>query len=220
MHNLQKPQNTRFLWTRFHVQERPSSIGVLQPYFKSSEGISCTGLCHGVLTRFAVNFFSYDSLNVRKWRNDYRWATYEDNFSRVLNQEFFFWFTSSRFCKQPVLLEVLAPMSLFLQGIHMRREYRKRTTLCSKSSAIKGLLCAPDPDKCMKGMLISPNYCTSHPRRFCAVGDVVTQRYDILWDWLWDACHMAGVRWESCCEWFCSEEDPHYRLEQSASKLS
>jgi hypothetical protein len=105
------------------------------------------------LTRFAVKFFSYGSLNARKQRNDYRGATYEDNFSCVLNQEFFFWFTSSGFRKQPVSFEVLAPTSLFLWGSHMQRQYHKRTTLRSKSSTIKGLLYAPDPDKCEKGTL-------------------------------------------------------------------
>ncbi len=67
---------------------------------------------------------------------------------------------------------------------------------------------------------ISPNYRASHPWCFCAVGDIVAQRYDVLCDWLWDACHMAGVRWGSRCEGFCSKEGPHYRLEQSARKLS
>ena len=105
------------------------------------------------LTRFAIKKNFYNFLNARKQRNDYWWATYEDNFSRVLNQEIFFWFTSSGFCKQPFLFEVLAPMSLFLQGSHMQREYHKRTTLRSKSSTIKGLLYAPDPDNCKKGTL-------------------------------------------------------------------
>ncbi len=45
----------------------------------------------------------------------------------------FFVFTSSGLCKQPVSFEVLAPASLFLQGSHMQREYRKRTTLRSKN---------------------------------------------------------------------------------------
>ncbi len=148
MHNLQIPQNTRFLQTRFYIQERPSSIGVLQPYFKSSKGISCTSL-----HRFAIDFFSYDLLNARKQRNDYRGATYKDNFSCVLNQEFFFWFTSSGFCKQPILFEVLAPTSLFLRGSHIQREYHKRTTLRCKSSTIKGLLYTPDPDNRKKGTL-------------------------------------------------------------------
>ncbi len=68
--------------------------------------------------------------------------------------------------------------------------------------------------------VISPNYQASHPRCFCAVGDVVVQRYDILCDWLWDACHMAGVRWRSRCKGFLSKEGPHYPFEQSARKLS
>ncbi len=153
VHNLQIPRNTKFLRTRFYVQECPSSVGVLQPYFKSSKGISRTSLCRGILNKIRHWFFSYDLLNARKQRNDYQRATYKVNFSRVLNQEFFFWFTSSRFCKRLVLFKVLAPTSLFLQGIHMQREYRNRTTLHSKNSTIKGLLYAPDPDNCKKGML-------------------------------------------------------------------
>jgi hypothetical protein len=39
------------------IQERLSSVGVIQPYFKSSKGISCTSLRRGVLTRFAVEIF-------------------------------------------------------------------------------------------------------------------------------------------------------------------
>ncbi len=68
--------------------------------------------------------------------------------------------------------------------------------------------------------VISPNYRVSHPRHFCAVGDVVAQRYDVLCDWFWDACHMAGVHWRSRLEGFCSEEGPHYHFEQRARKLS
>ncbi len=44
----------------------------------------------------------------------------------------------------------------------------------------------------------------------------VAWRYDVPWDWLWDACHMAGVHWGSRCEGFCSEEGLHYCLERSA----
>jgi hypothetical protein len=35
----------------------------------------------------------------------------------------------------------------------MQKQYHKRTTLCSKSSTIKGLLYTPDPEKRKKGML-------------------------------------------------------------------
>ncbi len=62
-------------------------------------------------------------------------------------------FTSSGVHKRPVLCEVLAPAFLFPQGSHVQRQYRKRTTLCSKSSTIKGLLYAPDPDNRKKGTL-------------------------------------------------------------------
>jgi hypothetical protein len=65
----------------------------------------------------------------------------------------FFWFTSSEFQKQPVLFEVLAPASFFLQGGHCKGSNRKRTTLRSKSSTSKGLHYAPDPDNREKGML-------------------------------------------------------------------
>ncbi len=114
------------------------------------------------------------------------------------------------------LVEVLAPMSLL---------YKVATC---KNSTIKGLLYAaravPSKDYFMhltlkntkKGCwVISPDYHASHPRHFCAVGDVIAQRYDVLWDWLWDACHMAGVCWGSCCKGFHSKEGPHYCFEQS-----
>ncbi len=68
--------------------------------------------------------------------------------------------------------------------------------------------------------VISPDYRASHPWHFCAVGDIVAQRYDVLCDWLWDACHMAGVRWRSHCKGFCSKEGLHYCFEQSTRKLS
>ncbi len=41
----------------------------------------------------------------------------------------------------------------FLQGSQMQKQYRKRTTLRSKSSTIKGLLYTPDPEKREKEML-------------------------------------------------------------------
>ncbi len=72
-----------------------------------------------------------------------RRATYKGNIPCVLSQEFpFFWFTSIGVQKQPVLVKVSAPTRLGLQGSHVRRQYRKQTTLHSKSSTIKGLLYA------------------------------------------------------------------------------
>jgi hypothetical protein len=173
------------------------------------------------LTRFAVDFFSYKLLNARKQKKYYRWATYEDNFSMFPQPRILFWFTSSGFLKRPILLKYWL----------LRPSFYEEATC--KSSTIKGPLHAakavPSKDyfthlslkNARKGRwVISPDYRASHPRRFCAVGDIVAQRYDILRDQLWDACHMTGVHWGSCCKGFCSKEGPHYRLEQSARKLS
>jgi hypothetical protein len=52
-----------------------------------------------------------------------------------------FWFTSIWVLKRPVSVEVSAPA--WLRGGHVRRKFRKRTTLRSKSSTLKGLLYAP-----------------------------------------------------------------------------
>ncbi len=57
-------------------------------------------------------------------------------------KNFFFWFTSIWVWKQPVSFEVSAPTRLSLQGSHVRRKFRKRTTLRSESSALIGLLYA------------------------------------------------------------------------------
>jgi hypothetical protein len=55
----------------------------------------------------------------------------------------FFWFTSFWVLNRPVSVEVSAPTRLGLRGSNMRRKFRKRTTLRSESSTLKGLLYAP-----------------------------------------------------------------------------
>ncbi len=45
--------------------------------------------------------------------------------------------------ERPISIEVSAPTRLGLRGSHVRRKFRKRTTLCSESSTLKGLLYAP-----------------------------------------------------------------------------
>jgi hypothetical protein len=61
----------------------------------------------------------------------------------ALHQEFlFFWFTSILVRKRLVLVEVSAP-GFFLRGSNVQRKFQKRTTLCSESSTLKGLLYAP-----------------------------------------------------------------------------
>ncbi len=223
-HNLQIPQQSQLFneIQDFYVQDAFSSVRVLQPYFKSSKGIGRTSLHCSVLTRIAIKIFSYDLLNARKQRNHYWQATYEDNFSRVLIQEFpFFWFTSSGFCKQPVSFEVLAPASLFLQGSHMGRNYQKRTTLRSKSSTSKGLLYAPDHDNCKKGMMSDQPRLSriSSMALLCCWGHSCSK----IWrpSWVTLRCMLYGrgtlrIPLQS----ICSEEGPHFCREQSARKLS
>ncbi len=55
------------------------------------------------------------------------------------------------------------------------------------------------------------NHCASRQ-----LGTTADQRYDLPWDWLWDACQMARVRWGTHCKGFFSKEGPHYCIEQSA----
>ncbi len=165
-HNLQIPRSTstRFPKYKFpkykfstdkYVQERPSSVGsATAPYFKASKGISRTSLHRGILTRFAIEIF-FPTIRLTQESKEFIQASY------VRGQLFkcpqpripFFLFTSSGVYKQPVSFEVLAPMFFILRGSHVQRQYQKRTTLRSKSSTIKGLLYAPNPDNRKKGTL-------------------------------------------------------------------
>ncbi len=146
-HNLQIPevqvqgfQNTSFLRTSTYKNALQASK-VLQPYFKASKGISCTSLCHGILTRFAVEVFFLRFAQCKKAKNSYRWATYEGNFSSVLNQEFLFFdsrvavFTSNpshveywllrAFSTRKPCAKAVPETDYFMQW----KQYNKRTTL-------------------------------------------------------------------------------------------
>jgi hypothetical protein len=60
----------------------------------------------------------------------------------ALNQEFLFWFTSIWVLRDPSRLKYWLLRDLSLQGSYVQRKFRKRTTLRSKSSTLKGLLYA------------------------------------------------------------------------------
>ncbi len=204
VHNLQIPQQVFNKIQDFHVQDTFSSVGVLQPYFKSSEGIGCTSLHCGVLTRFAIKIVFLQFAQREKTKKSLLTSYVRGQLltcpqPRIL----FFGSRVAGFASDPSCLKNWLLCPFF---------YKEATC---KGSTGKGLLyaakAAPAKDYFMhltliiarKGRwVISPDYRTSHPRRFCAVGDVVAQRYDILRDWLWDACHMAGVRWGYHCEAF------------------
>jgi hypothetical protein len=149
-------------------------------------------------------FFSYNLLNARKRRNHYWQATYEENFSRVLNQEFLFF--GSRvvgFASNPSRLKYWLLHPFFYKEAICEGSTGKGQPYAAKAVPAKDYFMHLTLIIARKGRwVISPHYCVSHPRHFCAVGDVVAQGYDLLCDWLWDACHMAGVRWGSHCKAF------------------
>ncbi len=92
-----------------------------------------------------------------------------------------------------------------LQGSHMQKKYHGRTTLRTwpwKPQERDAEWSAQNITHHIHG--------ASEP-----LGTTVAWRYDIPRDWLWDACHMAGVRWGSCCKGFHRKEGPHYHFEQS-----
>ncbi len=125
MHNLQiHKQGSK-------IQECPSSVGVLQPYFKSSEGISLTSLSRGVLTRFAIEIVSYKSLNVRK-KNTTNELLTRTNFQRFLNQA-----PRSSFKK------LIISMPSLLRGLHMM-------------SLLKSVLEGLKPQECEQTKLREP----------------------------------------------------------------
>ncbi len=193
----------KFQFTRFNVQGSTYKNSMnkndlqasepLQPYFKSRKGISQTSLRRGVLNKICRQFlflwFAQREKAKKILPTSYVWG----NLSTFPQPRILFWFTSSGFCKRPVSLKYWLLCPFFF-----------KETTC-KSSTVKGLLytakAVSSKDYFMhltlknvkKGRwVISPNYCASHPWHYCAVEDVVAQRYDVLWDWLWDACHMAG----------------------------
>jgi hypothetical protein len=162
----------------------------------------------GYLQDLPLGFFSYDSLNARKWRNYYWWATYEDKFSRVLNQEFLIfgsWVAS--FASGPSCLKYWLMHHFFYKEAICKTSTGQGLPYAANAVPAKDYFTHLTLIIARKGRwVISPNYRASHLWLFCAVGDVVAQRSDVLCDWLWDACHMAGVRWGSRCKAFVARK--------------
>ncbi len=190
--NTSVQQNTRFLCTRTPFKRLLVLQASVAAYLQDSPS----------------RFFSYNLLNARKWRNHYQQATYEDNFSRVLNQEFSFLGSQvAGFASDPSCLKYWLLRSFFYKEAICKGSTRKGLPYAAKAVPAKDYFMHLTPTIASKGRwVISPDYRVSHPRHFCAVGDVVAQRYDVLCDWLWDACHMAGILWGSCCKAFVARK--------------
>jgi hypothetical protein len=155
-----------------------------------------------------LRFFFYNLLNARKHRNHYWWVMFKDNFSRVLNQEFlFFGSRVAGFTSNPSCLKYWLLHPFFYEEAICKESTGKGLPYAAKSVPAKDYFTHLTLIIARKGCwVISPDYQASHPQRFSAVGDIVAQRYDVLCDWLWDACHMAGVCWGSCCKAFVARK--------------
>jgi hypothetical protein len=94
-------------------------------------------------------------------------------------------------------------------------------SLCSKSSTMKGLLYAPDPEKRKKGML------SDQPQLLCVTSMALLCHWGRSHSKMW---HPLGLTLRPMpygrgtlrilLQRFHSEEGPHYCLKQSARKLS
>jgi hypothetical protein len=105
----------------------------LQPYFKSSEGISRTSLRRGVLTRFAVKIcFSYKLLNARKQKKTTNELLTRTKFQCFLNQ-----------APHSTFKKLIVSMPSLLQGLH---------TMSLLKSVPEGL----QPQECKRTKLREP----------------------------------------------------------------
>jgi hypothetical protein len=218
---------TRFLRTRFYKLLRVST----RTPFKRRKRYSPTSRKARVLVVQASiaaylqdslsSFFSNDSLNSRKQRIHTDKLRTRATFTCPQPRIPFFWFTSSGVHKQLVLFEVLAPTSLVLQGSHVQRQYRKRTTLRSKSRTIKRLLYAPDPHNREKGTLSDQPRLSrvSSTALLCCWGCSRSKMWRPLWLTLRCMPYGRGTL-KIPLQSICDEEGPHYRFEQSARKPS
>ncbi len=150
---MYKVQLTRFYKQGSRNKNDLQASELLQPYFKSRKGISWTSLRRGVLNKIRCWFFFLQFAQRKKTRKLLPTSYIRGQLFNVSSTNNSFLVHEWQFSQETRLVEVWAPTSLFLQGSHMQKQYRKRSTLHSKSSTIKGLLYAPDPEKREKGTL-------------------------------------------------------------------
>ncbi len=146
------------------------------------------------------SFFSYDSLNSRK-ANDFYVTSYAQGQRSMWPKPriSFFWFTSIGVQKRPVLIEVLTPTRLALQGSHVQRLYQKQTPLHSKSSTIKGLLHAHLSSHCELFLA----------RKVCTIA-WAKHKKAVIWQATHAICGMGTLKIP--LRSICSKESPHYCL--------
>jgi hypothetical protein len=218
---------TRFLQKRFYELLQVSTRTPFKrwkrysPTLRKARLLVVQASVAAYLQDLLSSFFSNYLLNSRKWRIHTDELLTRATFTCPQPRIPFFWFTSSGVHKPPVSFEVLAPTSLVLWGSHVQRQYRKWTTICSKSSTIKGLLYAPDPHNREKRTLYDqPRLSRVSSTAFlCCWGRSRSKMWRLLWLTL--RCMPYGRdTLKILLQSICTEEGPHYRFEQSARKLS
>jgi hypothetical protein len=207
-HNLQVPQQVFNKKQDFCIQDAFQASECYSPTSSQARVLVVQASVAAYLQDLPSRCFSYDLLHARKRRNHYWRALYKDNFLRVLNQEFpFFCSRVAGFASNPSSLKCWLLRPFFYVEAICKGSTRKGLPYAAKAVPAKDYFTHLTLIIARKGRwVINPNYRAFHPRRFCAVRDVVAQRYDILRDWLWDACHMAGVQWGSHCEAFVARK--------------
>ncbi len=89
---------------------------------------------------------------------------------------------SSGFLKRPILLKYWLLRPFFYKEATCNSSTIKGLLYTAKAVPLKDYFTHLTMKNARKGhWVISPNYRASHPRHFCAIGDVVAQRYDVPW---------------------------------------
>ncbi len=142
-----------------------------------------------------------------------------------LQEPEFFWFTSDVFLKRPVLSYRDSYVKFLRGGLQAKvvpesTPYRtwgvpQRVPSSVSASRLRSGTSSWWPQERGAEQSAPTHACHTH----CTsrqLGTTANQRCDIPWDWLWDACQMARVRWGTRCEGFRCKGGPHYQIEQSA----
>ncbi len=156
---------------------------------------------------------------------------------RTYKSQNFFWFTSDAFRKRHIL-SFWDSYVKFLQGdlrakvVPERATYRitwgvlqrvpssiSTSRLRSDSPSWEKSLRNPEEQEDRKKRDVEQSAPTQVHHTHCTsrqLGTTANRRYDVPRDWLQEAFQMARVRWGTRCKGFCSEEGPHYWIDQSA----
>ncbi len=210
VHNFRVLQ-TSFLWTRLNKLLRESTRTPFKrqkcysPTSRQARVLVVQASVVGFLQDSPSSFFSYDLLNSRKRRIHTDKLRTRATFTCPQPRIPFFCSWVAGFTSNPSCLKYWLLRPLFCKEAMCKGSTRNRLLYAAKAVPLKDYFMHPTLTIARKRRwVISADYHLSHPRHFCAFGDVVAQKYDALCDWLWDACHMAGVRWISRCKGFRS----------------